>query len=140
MNQSVVEQPGKVAAITSLMKQLLQEVRVEPVGVTARTRIVEIHARSVSAIERRLARNVIDELEGISLPFCGQERSIPVVGETQGRRASRVDRLLDDIEAAQFDQQRQRQIRADTGRPVDVVTHQHPGQEDMGETSAGATL
>lgn len=136
MIRSVVEQPGKVGTVTSLMKQLLREVRVEPVGVAARLRVAEIHARSVSRIERGLARNVVDELEGMTLPFCGQERSNPMLGAVQGRRPSRVDRLLDDIEAAQFDQQRQRQRRAVAGgNPTGEL-----GQEVLGEMSAGATL
>lgn len=134
MNQSVAERPGKVRTVTSLMKQLLLEVRVEPVGIAARLRVAEIHARSVSGIERGLARNVVDELEGMTLPFCGQERSNPMSGAAAGRRPSRVDRLLDDIEAAQFDQQRQRNATLAAVRPESW------GQEVLGEMSAGTTL
>jgi hypothetical protein len=97
------------------MKQLLKEVRAEPVGAAARARVTLIHARCVSGIERSLAQRVVDELEGITLPFCGQERPNLGLGLAQGRRGSRVDRLLDDIEAAQSDQQLKRRRRAGAG-------------------------
>jgi hypothetical protein len=125
------------------MKQLLKEVRTEPVGAAARARVAVIHARCVSGTERSLARSVVDELEGISLPFCGQERLKPGLGMAQGRRASRVDRLLDDIEAAQSDQHLQRQRQAEAGGSAGAIAGElarSDGQEDVGEMSAGATL
>ena len=143
LNHSTVERPGHLRTVTSLLKQLLTEVRVEPVGAAARARVTLIHARSVSGIEQSLAQSVVDELEGITLPFCGQERPSPGPGMAQGRRASRVDRLLDDIEAAQSDQHRQRQRRAAADGPAGAIAGESvpsPGQEDPGEMSAGATL
>jgi hypothetical protein len=125
------------------MKQLLKEVRAEPVGAAARARVALIHARCVSGMERSLARVVVDELEGVSLPFCGQERPNPGLGTAQGRRASRVDRLLDDIEAAQSDQHLQRLRRAEAEGPAGDLAGERVrgvGQEDLGEMSAGATL
>jgi hypothetical protein len=139
LNHSTVERPGELRTVSSLLKQLLQEVRTEPVGAAARARVALIHARCVSGIERSLARRVVDELEGISLPFCGQARPKPGLGLAQGRRDSRVDRLLDDIEAAQSDQHLQRRRRAADG----AIAGERVGstdQEDLGEMSAGATL
>jgi hypothetical protein len=121
------------------MKQLLKEVRAEPVGAAARARVALIHARCVSGIERSLARSVVDELEGSSLPFCGQARPNPGLGLAQGRRDSRVARLLDDIEAAQSDQHVQRRRRAAAGAIAGERVGS-AGQEDLGEMSAGATL
>ena len=109
MNQSRVEQSGKVGWIASLMRQLLQEVRVAPVGVAARTRVAEIHGRAISRLEQRLAQEVVEELKGIAVPFCGLERFETELSVARGRPLSRVDRLLDYIETAQFGQQRQRQ-------------------------------
>ena len=107
MNQSLVEQSGRVSWVASLLRQLLKEVRVAPVGFAARARVVEIHARSVSRLERGLALEVVDELNGITLPFCGQQRSRAGLGVAPGGRVSRVDRLLVDIETAQLGQLRQ---------------------------------
>ena len=107
MNQSLVEQSGRVSWVASLLRQLLKEVRVAPVGFAARARVVEIHARSVSRLERGLALEVVDELNGITLPFCGQQRSRSGMGVAPGGRVSRVDRLLVDIETAQLGRLRQ---------------------------------
>jgi len=104
MSQSLVEKSGRVSWISSLLRQLLEEVRVAPVGFAARERVVEIHARSVGRYERGLALEVVEELKGMPLLFCGQERSATVLGLVQGRRVSRLDLLLDRIEAAQSGQ------------------------------------
>lgn len=109
MSQPLFEQTVKVSWIASLMKQLLEEVRVAPLGVDGRARVAEIHRRSVSRVEQGLALSVVDELEIIPLPFCGQERSDAASGVSPGRLVSRLDRLLDNIETAQRGQQRQRQ-------------------------------
>jgi hypothetical protein len=107
----MVRQSGKGSWIASLMRQLLKEVRVAPLGVAGRARVVEIHRRSVSKLEQNLALKVVDELKIIALPFCGQERSEVRPGVGQGRRVGRVDRLLDTIETAQFGQRRRQQKR-----------------------------
>jgi hypothetical protein len=109
MNQSWVGESGKVGWVASLMRQLLREVHHVPVGVVARARVAKIHDRSVSRLEQRLARHVIQELEGIAVPFCGLERLGAGLGAGRVRSFNRVDRLLDHIETAQFGQQRQRQ-------------------------------
>lgn len=125
MKQTVVAQSGKVGWIASLLRHLLEEVRVVPVGVVARTRIAEIHGRSVNKLERGLARDVVNELEGITVPFCGQKRQHTELPVEQGRHVSRINRLLDNIETSQFGQQRQRQRRADASRSTDGATIAH---------------
>jgi hypothetical protein len=102
------------------MKQLLEEVRVAPLGVAARTRVAAIQDRSVSEPEQVLATDVVKELNGNTLPFAEQDTPAADsgVGQTRGLsrrtrrlsrvdrvRLSRVDRLLRNIETAQFGQQ-----------------------------------
>jgi len=116
MNTSLFAQPGKVGWIASLMKQLLEEVRVAPVGMAARSRIADIHGRAVTRLERGLSLDVVNELAGITVPFCGQKRQDTGAAVGQDQPLSRIDRLLDNIETSQFGQQRQRQRKADARR------------------------
>lgn len=113
---------GGVGWIASLMQQLLEEVRIAPVGISARTRIAGIYDRSVTRVERGFARDLLNEVEGIPVPFCGQKRRDTGPSVEPDRPLSRIDRLLDNIETSQFGQQRQRQRRADARRSGGAVT------------------
>ncbi|MGY0017418.1 bacterial proteasome activator family protein [Streptomyces sp. cg35] len=65
----MVEQPAKVMRIGSMIKQLLEEVRVAPLDEASRQRLKEIHASSVKELEDGLAPELVEELERLSLPF-----------------------------------------------------------------------
>ncbi|SOD85129.1 Protein of unknown function [Streptomyces sp. Ag109_G2-15] len=64
-----VEQPAKVMRIGSMIKQLLEEVRVAPLDEASRARLKEIHRSSVKELEDGLAPELVEELERLSLPF-----------------------------------------------------------------------
>ncbi|MGW3117901.1 bacterial proteasome activator family protein [Streptomyces sp. NPDC001107] len=64
-----VEQPAKVMRIGSMIKQLLEEVRVAPLDEASRVRLKEIHRSSVKELEDGLAPELVEELERLSLPF-----------------------------------------------------------------------
>ena len=66
-----IEQPAKVMRIGSMIKQLLEEVRAAPLDEASRTRLREIHQRSIKELEDGLAPELQDELERLSLPFEG---------------------------------------------------------------------
>ena len=135
MNLSRGTRSGGVGWIASLMKQLLEEVRIAPVGISARTRIAGIYDRSVTRVERGFARDVLNEVEGIPVPFCGQNRQDTGLSVDPDRPLSRIDRLLDNIETSQFGQQRQRQRRADARSSGDAVTSGDRAQK----AAAGST-
>jgi len=61
----LVEHPSKVMRIGSMIKQLLEEVRSAPLDEAGRTRLAEIHRRSISELEQGLAPELIDELAGV---------------------------------------------------------------------------
>ncbi|ANH92487.1 MULTISPECIES: bacterial proteasome activator family protein [Streptomyces] len=67
-----VEQPAKVMRIGSMIKQLLEEVRVAPLDDASRARLKEIHASSVKELEDGLAPELVEELERLSLPFTDE--------------------------------------------------------------------
>jgi len=65
----LVDEPAKVMRIGTMVRQLLEEVRSATLDDAARTRLAEIHERSIKELEDGLAPELIDELERISLPF-----------------------------------------------------------------------
>jgi hypothetical protein len=67
----LIEQPAKVMRIGSMIKQLLEEVRAAPLDEASRSRLREIHQRSIKELEDGLAPELQAELERLSLPFDG---------------------------------------------------------------------
>jgi hypothetical protein len=65
----LIEQPAKVMRIGSMIKQLLEEVRAAPLDEASRSRLREIHKRSITELEDGLAPELREELERLSLPF-----------------------------------------------------------------------
>lgn len=64
-----VEEPAKVMRIGGMVKRLLDEVRDAPLDEAARSRLAEIHERSIHELEDGLSPDLVDELHRITLPF-----------------------------------------------------------------------
>jgi hypothetical protein len=128
----LVEQPAKVMRIGSMIKQLLEEVRTAPLDEASRTRLRDIHRRSIAELEQGLAPELVDELERLSLPFTDDR--VPSDSELRIAQAQLVgwlEGLFHGIQTAlfaqqmaaqaQFEQMRRRAISgpggADTGTP-----------------------
>jgi hypothetical protein len=102
----LVEQPAKVMRIGTMIKQLLEEVRAAPLDDASRTRLREIHARSVRELEEGLAPELRDELERLTLPFT--EDTLPSDAELRIAQAQLVgwlEGLFHGIQTALFAQQ-----------------------------------
>ena len=84
----LVEQPALVMRIGSMIKQLLEEVRGSNLDEASRTRLRDIHSRSIQELERGLAPELIEELERISLPFTDAE--VPTEAELRIAQAQLV--------------------------------------------------
>lgn len=65
----LVDEPAKVMRIGAMIRQLLEEVRNAPLDAAARTRLMEIHERSLRELEQGLAPELVAELHRIHLPF-----------------------------------------------------------------------
>ena len=65
----LVEQPAKVMRIGSMIKNLLDEVRNAPLDEAGRTRLAEIHRRSIEELKAGLAPELVEELDRLALPF-----------------------------------------------------------------------
>ena len=102
----LVEQPAKVMRIGSMIKQLLEEVRSAPLDEASRTRLRDIHLRSIAELEQGLAPELVDELERLSLPFTDDR--VPSDSELRIAQAQLVgwlEGLFHGIQTALFAQQ-----------------------------------
>jgi hypothetical protein len=102
----MVEQPAKVMRIGTMIKQLLEEVRAAPLDDASRSRLREIHKRSIRELEDGLAPELRDELERLSLPFT--EEGTPSDAELRIAQAQLVgwlEGLFHGIQTALFAQQ-----------------------------------
>jgi hypothetical protein len=101
----LVEHPGKVMRIASMIKQLLEEVRSAPLDDAGRTRLAEIHRRSLSELEDGLAPELVEELERITLPFGDEAPSDAELRIAQAQLVGWLEGLFHGIQAALFAQQ-----------------------------------
>jgi hypothetical protein len=100
------EQPAKVMRIGTMIKQLLEEVRIAPLDDASRNRLREIHATSIRELEEGLAPELRDELERLTLPFT--ENTTPSDGELRIAQAQLVgwlEGLFHGIQTTLFAQQ-----------------------------------
>ncbi len=102
----LVEQPAKVMRIGTMIKQLLEEVRVAPLDDASRNRLREIHATSIRELEDGLAPELREELDRLTLPFS--EDATPSDAELRIAQAQLVgwlEGLFHGIQTALFAQQ-----------------------------------
>jgi hypothetical protein len=102
----MVEKPAKVMRIGSMIRQLLEEVRLAPLDEKSRARLKEIHATSIKELEDGLDPELVDELERLSLPFTEDE--LPSEAELRVAQAQLVgwlEGLFHGIQTMLFAQQ-----------------------------------
>ena len=102
----MVEQPAKVMRIGSMIKQLLEEVRAAPLDDAARTRLREVHERSIKELADGLAPELREELDRLTLPFS--DDVVPSDAELRIAQAQLVgwlEGLFHGIQTALFAQQ-----------------------------------
>ena len=84
----MVDQPAKVMRIGTMVKQLLDEVKSAPLDDAARSRLAEIHERSIAELEDGLSPELVAELHRLSLPFT--DAAAPSDGELRVAQAQLV--------------------------------------------------
>jgi hypothetical protein len=117
-HREAVEEPGKVMRIGTMVKQLLDEVRMAPMDEAGRARLKEIYEQSVRELSSGLSPDLSEELDRMTIPF---EAEIPSEAELRVAQAQLVgwlEGLFHGIQAslvaqqmaarAQLDQMRQR--------------------------------
>ncbi|MFC0532964.1 bacterial proteasome activator family protein [Phytohabitans kaempferiae] len=146
----LIEQPAKVMRIGSMIKQLLEEVKSAPLDEASRSRLREIHKRSIAELEDGLAPELREELERLSLPF--EEGATPSEGELRVAQAQLVgwlEGLFHGIQAALVAQQmaarlQLEQMRGGGGRPAlpavpGGLMPGMPGQQPQQQDGSGRT-
>jgi hypothetical protein len=133
----LVEQPAKVMRIGSMIKQLLEEVRSSPLDEAGRTRLAEIHRRSISELEQGLAPELTEELERITLPFGDDAPSDAELRIAQAQLVGWLEGLFHGIQTALFAQQMAAQQQLQTMRHA--LPSGHSGQ-DGGAGQGSGTL
>ena len=130
----LVEQPAKVMRIGSMIKQLLEEVRSAPLDEAGRTRLAEIHRRSITELEQGLAPELIEELERITLPFNDTAPSDAELRIAQAQLVGWLEGLFHGIQAALFAQQMVAQQQLQNMRRA--LPPGHSAADDSGQGSA----
>lgn len=101
----LVEQPAKVMRIGAMIKNLLDEVRGAPLDQAGRSRLAEIHTRSIAELKDGLAPELVEELERISLPFTDDAPSDAELRIAQAQLVGWLEGLFHGIQTALVAQQ-----------------------------------
>ncbi|HEY5986571.1 MAG TPA: bacterial proteasome activator family protein [Streptosporangiaceae bacterium] len=140
----MVEQPAKVMRIGSMIRQLLEEVRVAPLDEKSRARLREIHQSSIKELEEGLAPELVEELDRLSLPFT--EHETPSEGELRVAQAQLVgwlEGLFHGIQTTLFAQQMAARAQLEQMRralPPGIVPGATPGEEVPPHRTSGPYL
>jgi Bacterial proteasome activator len=122
----LVEQPAKVMRIGSMIKQLLEEVRNAPLDQAGRTRLAEIHRRSIAELKQGLAPELVEELDRIALPFHDEAPSDAELRIAQAQLVGWLEGLFHGIQTALFAQQMAAQAQLQQMRALPAGHPAHP--------------
>ncbi len=131
----LIEQPAKVMRIGAMVKQLLEEVRSAPLDEAGRTRLAEIHRRSITELEQGLAPELIEELERITLPFNDEAPSDAELRIAQAQLVGWLEGLFHGIQTALFAQQMAAQQQLQSMRRA--LPPGHPDREGGSSSAPG---
>lgn len=101
----LVEQPAKVMRIGSMIKNLLDEVRNSPLDEAGRSRLAEIHKRSIAELKDGLAPELVEELDRLALPFGDHAPSDAELRIAQAQLVGWLEGLFHGIQTALVAQQ-----------------------------------
>jgi ribosomal protein L29 len=135
--REVVEQPAKVMRIGSMIKQLLDEVRQQPLDEQARTRLAEIYEMSVRELADGLSPDLREELNRLSMPLStGGVPSEAELRVAQAQLVGWLEGLFHGIQATLFAQQMAAQNQLQQIRQRGLPQ----GAPDTGESRPGTYL
>ncbi|WP_299447883.1 bacterial proteasome activator family protein [uncultured Phycicoccus sp.] len=134
----LVEQPAKVMRIGSMVKQLLEEVRSAPLDTQGRTRLAEVHERSIAELKDGLAPELVEELERIALPFSDDAPTDAELRIAQAQLVGWLEGLFHGIQTALVAQQMAAQAQLQQMRAL--PPGHHPGTTPGAGPGKGMTM
>jgi hypothetical protein len=115
-----IEQPAKLLRIGSMVKQLLEEVRLAPLDEASRGRLREIYEQSIHELADGLSPDLAAELDRVSIPFDSETPSDAELRIAHAQLVGWLEGLFHGIQAtlvaqqvaarAQLDEMRQRSL------------------------------
>ena len=126
-----IDQPAKLLRIVSMVKQLLEEVRLAPLDEASRERLREIYEQSIRELADGLSPDLVAELDRVSIPFDSPTPSEAELRIAHAQLVGWLEGLFHGIQAtlvaqqvaarAQLDEMRQRSLTegddGNAGRP-----------------------
>ena len=108
-----VEQPAKVMRMGSMIKQLLEEVRMAPLDEASRARLREIYETSIRELSEGLSPDLVGELERVATPFTVEIPSQAELRVAQAQLVGWLEGLFHGIQATLFAQQMAARVQAE---------------------------
>ena len=134
-DQNTIEQPAKLLRIAVMIRELLEEVRREPLDEHAREHLRDIHAKVIAELKTGLSGALAEELERLSLPLPAT--GVPTDSEiriAQAQLLGWLEGLFQGIQAAIATQQMaaQAQLMEMRRRGLPAGMPQAPQQQNEG--------
>ena len=122
MNPDLVEQSANVMRIGALVRTLLEDVREVPLDEAGRSRLAEVHRRSISDLGQGLPPELIDELKRITLPFIEGAPSDEALRIARDQLSGWREGLVHGIQTAFFARQMAAQQQFQSIADVEAAT------------------
>jgi hypothetical protein len=128
--EDVIEQPGKLLRIASMIKGLIEEVQRAPLDEQGRRRLAEIYRRSVTEIGEVLSDELREELDDLSPPL-DEPASESEVRMAQAQLLGWLEGLFHGIQAALWTQQLQARAAIEERKARSLIpgTSEPPDEE-----------
>ena len=136
----LVEEPGKVMRIGSMIRMLLEEVKAAPVDEAGRTRLAAVLKTSIAELKEGLAPELGDELDRLIDPFGEQTPSESELRIAQAQLVGWLEGLFHGIQTAIYAQQMAARAQLEQMRkalPPGSLPMAQDGTEAAGESSSG---
>jgi Protein of unknown function (DUF2587) len=105
VEEDTISEPGKVMRIGSMIKQLLDEVRLAPLDDRSRARLREIYEVSVRELSTSLSPDLREELQSLAMPFGDDAPTDAELRIAQAQLVGWLEGLFHGIQATLFAQQ-----------------------------------
>jgi hypothetical protein len=131
-DEEVIEDPGKLLRIASMLRELIEEVQRSQLDEGGRARLAEIYRRSVDELGEGLTKELQEELADLAPPLRegATESELRVA---QAQLLGWLEGLFHGIQAALWTQQMQARAALEEMRRRSLPSGAPPSQEEAGQ-------